>query len=308
MSKTFEKKFRAVCTHCTESTIKTYMFNVRGLAKEAGHGAVPEGHGWISDKLLAKLQKGTATRYKRFTITAVKVLQAYGIKGQKLKKWQEQMRISTDKYGATRDKQKRTDREARNWPEGGYQALTGLARKLHGEVEHLFKEPPKLITSTELYEMQRYFVILFYSKHALRGDLGDVRIERKGHNYIYRTGTGPWHLHVGAHKTAKSHGAIDIKLHKQVHEALVKFLPYVRAKTKHGFLLSTRRGLRKLSRKDMMIMIRKTTERRLGKKVGIHMIRVMKTTATLKAIDESSELQREMGHDASMQRRYVSRT
>ena len=158
MSKSFEKKFRAVCTHCTESTIKTYMFNVRGLAKEAGHGAVPEGHGWINDALLAKLKKGTATRYKRFTITAVKVLQAYGIKGQKLKKWQEQMRISTDKYGATRDKQKRTDREARNWPDGGYQALTGLARKLHGEVEHLFKEPPKLITTRCSATLLFYFI------------------------------------------------------------------------------------------------------------------------------------------------------
>ena len=136
MAPTFEKKFRAVCTHCTESTIKTYLFNIRGLAKEAGHSAVPEGHGWINDKLLQQLQKGAATRYKRFTIVAVKLLQAYGIKGPKLKKWQEQMRISTDKYGAIRDKQKRTDREARNWPEGGYQALTGLARKLHGEVAH----------------------------------------------------------------------------------------------------------------------------------------------------------------------------
>ncbi len=101
--------------------------------------------------------------------------------------------------------------------------------------------------------------------------------------------------------------AVNIKLDKAVSDGLNKFLPYVRAKTKHGFLLSTRRDLKKLNRKDMMLMIQKTTKKHLGKNIGIQLIRVMKTTERLKAIDESTKLQREMGHDAGMQRRYVSR-
>ena len=305
----FAAKMRQVCKNCTESTIKTYLFQVRGLLKFAGQGGTePRGHAWINDSLLKKMRKeGTLNQVKRNTIVAVKVLQALGVKGPKLKQWQEAMRASSDEYGRQRDKQKRTKREADNWPEGGYKAMTTLARKLRAKIAHLFEEAPSSISSHELYEMQRWFVFLFYSKHALRGDLGDVRIERKGHNYIYRTGTGPWSLHVGVHKTAKSYGAIDIKLDKAVSDGLKLFLPYVRAKTDHGYLLSTRRDLRKLNRKDMMLMIRKTTSSHLGKNIGIQLIRVMKTTDRLEAIDESTKLQREMGHDAGMQRRYVSR-
>ena len=305
----FAEKMRKVCKNCTESTIKTYLFQVRGLLRFAGQGGTePKGHAWINDALLKKMRKeGTLAFVKRNTIVAVKILQALGVKGAKVSVWGEAMRAASDEYGRERDKQKRTKREAENWPEGGYKALGTLTRKLYKLVEHLFDEPPKFVTSHELYEMQRWFVILFYSKHALRGDLGDVRIERKGHNYIYRTGTGPWQLHVGVHKTSKSYGAIDIKLDKAVSDGLNKFLPYVRAKTKHGFLLSTRRDLKKLNRKDMMLMIQKTTKQHLGKNIGIQLIRVMKTTERLKAIDESTKLQREMGHDAGMQRRYVSR-
>ena len=34
----FAAKMRQVCKNCTESTIKTYLFQVRGLLKFAGQG------------------------------------------------------------------------------------------------------------------------------------------------------------------------------------------------------------------------------------------------------------------------------
>ena len=90
--------------------------------------------------------------------------------------------------------------------------------------------------------------------------------------------------------------------------ALDKFLPMVRANSSHGYLLSTRRGRNKLTRKDMLLMIRRTTENRIGKRLGVQMIRVLKTTEHLKSIDKALELQRELGHGAVMQARYVSKT
>ena len=114
-------------------------------------------------------------------------------------------------------------------------------------------------------------------------------------------------MHVGDHKTAKSHGAIDIKLHDDVHKALNLFLPYVRAKTSHGYLLSTKRYGNRMRRVDMMKMIRNTSEQYLGKRIGIQMLRVMKTTSHLKEIDEAVSLRKEMAHSAGMQLKYVSR-
>ena len=61
-----------------------------------------------------------------------------------------------------------------------------------------------------------------------------------------------------------------------------------------------------MRRVDMMKMIRETTERYLGKRVGIQMIRVLKTTSHLKGLDEAA-LRAEMGHGPEMQWKYVSR-
>ena len=62
-----------------------------------------------------------------------------------------------------------------------------------------------------------------------------------------------------------------------------------------------------MQRKDMLILIRRTTKERLGKNLGVQLIRVLRATASKAAIDEAAALQEEMGHGASMQRRYVSR-
>ena len=295
---------RKSCKQCTESSIKTYAVNIKALAKLAGLQEAPGSSGWINKALLEKVRKLPLHQYKRLSIAGVKALNAYGKRSDD---WHQAMTDSTKKYGARRDTQKRTPREAENWPKGGYSALRKLAHTLQEEVEPLFARKPTNVSRAQLYEMQRQFVILFYAHHALRGDLGDVRITKKGQNYIYKTGAS-WNVHVGQHKTVRSRGAIDIRLDKPVSEALSRLLPYVRANTDHGFLLSTKRSGGKLSRKDMLIMLRTTTEERIGKRLGVQMIRVLKTTGALESIDKAVELQRELGHGAGMQRRYVSRS
>ena len=93
-----------------------------------------------------------------------------------------------------------------------------------------------------------------------------------------------------------------------VSKALDQYLPYLRAKTKHGFLLSTKRYGNKMSRKDMMQLIRTTTKARLGKNIGVQLIRVLKTTDHFKSIEESAKLRGELAHGPQMQWKYVSRT
>ena len=293
-----EALLRKSCPHCTESSIKTYAANVKGLAKVAGLSVVPSNSKWLTGKLLATIKDKPLNQYKRLAITGVKALGAYGKKDQK---WHDAMNDATAKYAKKRDSQQRTDREERNWPKEVQCATHARAHAAHGggtPREAGAREGEQV----DMYEYQRYFVIY----HALRGDLGDVRIQQKGQNYIYKKGKA-WSVHVGQHKTVKSVGAIDIRLAKPVSDALDIFLPMVRANTDHGYLLSTKRGRNKLSRKDMLLMIRRTTENRIGKRLGVQMIRVLKTTEHLKSIDKAIELQRELGHGAVMQARYVSK-
>ena len=242
---------------------------------------------------------------KNLTIAAIKALKAYGAT-KKIESWSKQMNDATERYAKQRNKQQRTDREAANWPKGGYAAIGKLADELQKEVAHILKKAPAKITMSELWQLARWFVLLFYSKHALRGDLGDMQIRKKGQNYIEKRGKG-WHMHVGNHKTVRAHGAIELKLDAKVSAALDQYLPYVRANTKHGYLLSTKRYGNRMKRSDMMALLRNTTEDRLGKRIGVQLIRVLKTTSHLKGIDEAEKLRRELAHGPQMQWKYVSR-
>ena len=78
------------------------------------------------------------------------------------------------------------------------------------------------------------------------------------------------------------------------------------AKLKHSYLLSTSQG-NQLQRWDLLKLISKTTEKYIGKKIGIQILRVLKTTDKLKDIETAHELQQELGHSAEMQRQYISR-
>ena len=300
------------CKTCTASSIETYFYTIRGLAKIAGLDGVPDNHKWINDKLLERVklqQKQTSS--KNLGVAALKALRAYPeseVVKKKIEKWGKFVSAVSERYGKTRDKQQRTKREARNWPKDGYDAIRKLAEKLGKEpvVQQALQKAPARISFTELWKLGRWVTFVFYSRHALRGDLADLQIRKKGQNYLYKK-SGRWHVHVGDHKTVKSHGAIELKLHDDVNSALNKFMPYVKAKTDHGYLLSTKRYGNRMRRQDMMRMIRETTERYLGKRIGIQMLRVLKTTAHLKGIDEAATLRQEMAHSAGMQHRYVSR-
>ena len=291
------------CKTCTASSITTYYYNIKALAKIAGYAEPPKHGRWINKALLAKIRKLPLMKLKNMTIAGVKALNAYG---ENKDVWAKAMSDATERYNKLRLKQERTPREAKNWPTGGYNALSKLADELHGEVQTLFKKAPATVTMPELWRMARWFIMLFYSKHALRGDLADVKISKKGQNYIEKK-SGKWEMHIGQHKTVKAHGAIELKLHEAVSKALDKYLPYLRAKTSHGYLLSTKRYGKRLERKDMMQLIRNITKSRLGKNIGVQLIRVLKTTQHFKSIDESAQLRGELAHGPLMQWKYVSR-
>ncbi len=308
----FETRLRRQCTSCTESSVRTYLANIKALARLAGLDTVPDADAsWLDTALLQTCRSQTLSRFKRFTIAGRKALAAYG---QKLTsraqndEWASAVVESSEAYDAQRNLQKRTTREAASWPEDGYQALRRLADQLWREqAEPIYDSvAPGYCSPGQLYKLQRHFVVLFYAWHALRGDLAEARIEPKGHNYIYKK-AGAWHLHIGKHKTVRAHGAIDFALAEPVHQGLDRFLPYVRAATDHGFLLTTLRRARPMQRVDMLKMLRNCTEEFLGKRLGVQMIRVLRVTESAEKIDEAAELRAQMGHTAATQFQYVSK-
>ena len=295
-------QLQKACVDCRLSSVKTYWANIKALARLSGRDAVPSTSSWLSGKLLKSVLAEPLNRSKRFTTAGVKAAQMYKTKRPK---WVQAMSEVTEKYSSQRRSGKRTKREAQNWPEGGYKALSKLASEMHSELDHL--ENKKQWNTRDLYHFQRYLIVLFYSKHALRGDLADVKIKKPfGSNWLKKEGS-TYELHVGEHKTSRAHGAIKITLQDSLQKALDIFLPQVRRLTKHGYLLSTLRTGSRLKRQDMLRLIRNVTKERLGKNIGVQIIRVLKVSDAAPQIDKAVQLQKELGHSATMQQKYISR-
>ena len=298
----FEELLRSVCKDCTESTIRTYTYNVRALAKLADLSKVPLHSRWLNVELLKKIKQLPVNQFKKHVIAGAKALKAYG---KTSKTWAQGVRDAEKRYQKHRSEQKRTPREQENWPDDGYDAMKTLAKQLREEVAYILRKAPATTSNVELYALMQWFVILFYSRHALRGDLAECAIKKRGQNYIYEQGN-KWNIHIGQHKTVKHVGAIDFELDPAVQEGLKVYLPYVRAKTSHGYLLSTKVRADKLSRRDMLKMMRNLTEERLGKRIGVQLVRVLRTTASEKAINQAAKLRAELGHGARTQLQYIS--
>ena len=293
-------KLKKACKNCKPSSIQTYWYNIKTLARIAGKDDIPANANWLNAALRKRVKEMPLQRRKRYAAAAVKANQMYGKKDPL---WIEIMSKASEAYARQRDTGKRTKREHENWPKDGYKSLKKLANTMHGEVK--FLESKTTWSRSDLYHYQKYLVVRFYSTYALRGDLADVRIMRPfGTNWF---DAKKHTLHIGEHKTSKARGALTVDLaDKDVKHAFDVFLPHAK-KRKHGFLLSTLRTPNRLSRHDLLKLIRNLTKDRLGKNIGVQLIRVLKVSAHKREIDKATDLQKELGHSGTMQRRYISR-
>ena len=107
------------CKDCTKSSIETYFYTIKGLAKLAGLSEIPTHPRWINDALLQKVKGKSLVSIKNLALAGLKALRAYGVTGKKLDKWSKQVSDTSESYSKIRNKQERTARETKNWPKGG---------------------------------------------------------------------------------------------------------------------------------------------------------------------------------------------
>ena len=72
-------------------------------------------------------------------------------------------------------------------------------------------------------------------------------------------------------------------------------------------ILTTLRTQNRMNRRDMLKMIRNTTEEHLGKRLGVQMIRVLRVTEAAEEVNQTTELRAQMGHGPLTQFQYVSK-
>ena len=83
---------KKTCPTCTQSSLVTYYYNIKALAKMAGYEEPPKHGRWITKALLAKIRKLPLMKFKNMTIAGIKALNAYGLKNQE---WADAMSKST---------------------------------------------------------------------------------------------------------------------------------------------------------------------------------------------------------------------
>ena len=217
------------------------------------------------------------------------------------------MNRTVEEYEKQRDKRIKTPREQERWPSKGYDSLKTAADKLKKEFKTQIANTK---TTSDLYKVQQYVVLKLYSEHALRLDWADVKLQKpekdQKWNYLFKDKRKGWTLVVRKFKTEKFMGEQTIKVARPAGLALNMFVPKVEKLTDHGFLLSTKGG-KKLSRQGLSILLSRTTEKHMGKRISSQIIRVLKATKFRAATEKAAEVAKEMMHSEKQHMQYTKK-
>ena len=291
----FEAKFKKKNKGIAASSVKTYLANIKRLAKAMGHEKIPDSGAWVkSKKLLSWLRKQNLNTKKILSAAGVKAAQTYGEGHAGVSKIMEE---STKKYEAERGKQKKTKREAILMPKTGYAAVGKAAAKLRAQV------PPKIRNMRDYMILQDAWLLSFFAKHTPR--LIESVAIGKGKNRIQSLGKG-WKITLGQHKTAKSQGKSIIKLDKSLNEITSRLIKSRLPQIKHNFLLSAARG-GKMSKSALSQRLTKVTGKALGRGFSSQILRVLKATSQDATMKKVRQYLNEMGHGIKEERRYVAK-
>jgi len=105
-----------------ESTLKTYIRNIKRLSKIADHENVPSNQGWLinkkGDALIKKIEKLPNNVARHLFLAGSLAVRMYSEEKKRSNLWSRKMNHSANKYSDQRLKQKKTDSEKKNWGKG----------------------------------------------------------------------------------------------------------------------------------------------------------------------------------------------
>ena len=288
----FETNFRKKNKQIAASSVRTYLANIRRLARALGHDTIPESSAWLK-KAPAWLNKQTLNIKKILSAAGVKAAQTYGTTHEALSKI---VKKAGEEYDAFRKKGKKTKREAALMPKDGYKSVAKAAARLRADL------PKTTKTLRDYMRVQDAWLLSFFAKHTPRL-INDVLIG-KGKNKLVQKGK-TFTLVLGQHKTSKTMGTSKIKLDKSLYELTNRMIKGRPPVVDHNYLLVAPRG-GKMSKSQLSARLRKITGKALGRGFSTQILRVLKAT------DKSAEMKKvrqylaEMGHSLTQEAKYVA--
>ena len=140
------------------------------------------------------------------------------------------MNESSNAYSEKRNRQQLSKTEEKNWPKGGWKALSRAAATQKRMVSEILKK--KDLTTAEIYEAQKYTILYLYSKIAFRTEPASFFLEAsKTENTLLRPkGSRVWvvTLKEGRYKTSKAYGEVKIPLPTALSKFLSVYIPKIK--------------------------------------------------------------------------------
>ena len=302
---TFVEKLKAAKKSLKESSVATYIRNIKRLRKVHGKLPIPErDHKWVTSKKLLDWYDKQALSVRRHMANAANI--SLSIYGKESAEWKKRQRSSMEEFDENRRKRELTPAQKKNMPAKGFDSIKKVVSQMKKELRHVLG---KIDNLKDLLRVQELIILSLYSELPLRLDFATLKTEKTSdRNSIYKSKKKPrgWHIVLHEFKTAKSLGSKTFKLGAANQRLLNQFIPAVQKLTEHGFLLSNRKG-QKMSKQVLSKTLMKITKARIGKAFSTQFLRILYAMKHRGIIESAKQVSDKLLHSQEQSMQYAKK-
>ena len=303
---TFAAKLREKKSKLKESSVATYLRNIRRLRKVKGALPIPPtDYKWlVSKSLLSWVDDQPLSVRRHMATAAVVALSVYEKESIPWKKRSKEAMIEFDKI---RNRRELTTKQKKLIPAKGFSSLKKVVGQMKRELRHLLKGG--ITTLKQLLRVQDLVILSLYENYPLRLDYATMKVgESEEHNSVYKQRKKPagWHLKLVDFKTVKSLGPKIFKVSAANNRLLNIFVPASEKLTTHGYLLTNSAG-GKMSKQVLSKRLMKITKARIGSRFSVHLIRVLYAMANRGVLESSAVVSEKLMHSQKQSLQYAKK-
>ena len=300
----FAEQLRKKKSTLKASSQDTYIRNIKRLRKVKHELPIPvKDSKWLAEKSLFEWYDKQPLSVRRHMATAANI--AYQIYGGENKQWKSRQSKSMEEFDEHRRKRLLSDKQKKAMPEKGFDSLKRVVTQMKRELQHVMKSIDNV---KDLIRVQDLVILSLYYELPLRLDYATLKTKRVTGNCIYKSVVKPrgWHIILSDFKTAKSLGPKTFKLKPANQRLLNKFIPAVQKLTKHGFLLTNRKG-EKMSKQVLSKRLMTLTQARIGKRFSTQLLRILYAMKNRDVIESAKEVSDKLLHSAKQSLQYAKK-
>ena len=289
-----------------KSSQDTYIRNIKRLRRVKNELPIPDkDHKWLLSKGLISWYDTQPLSVRRHMSNAANI--ALSVYGKESKEWKSRQRKSMEEFDESRRKRELTPQQKARIPAKGFDSIKKVVTQMKKELKHVINNTETL---SDLLRVQNLVILSLYYEFPLRLDYATLKTERsKSTNSIYKNLKKPagWHISLHEFKTAKSLGSKTFRFGAGNQRLLNKFIPAVKKITKHGFLLTNKKG-GAMSKQVLSKTLMKITKRRIGKGFSTQLLRILYAMKNRDVIESAKEVSEKLLHSQDQSVLYAKKS